>query len=174
MKSNTAFLINEDYYNFDKRKKKLTEFVKSFIDPDGKVVTQPGSVDPEAFQEKIEDGQWELVLEGCKRSGDNVSLFLKITSKREERELRIIGFGRGPGTKIIDDKGRTYSPTRLQIANNIQGGHSISQEFVSDLPTEVVFTFSEIPNDAKMIMLFQINFDNENQVFKFRKIPIKN
>ena len=42
-KSNTIFLTGEDYYNFDKRKEKLTTFVNSFINPDGKMSTPTSS-----------------------------------------------------------------------------------------------------------------------------------
>ena len=40
-RTNTVFLIGDDYYNFEKRKQKLTAFINSFVNPDGKLVT-PG------------------------------------------------------------------------------------------------------------------------------------
>lgn len=181
VKSNTVFLINEDYYNFDKRKQKLAEFVGSFIDPEGKMTTTPikgkdqtDGDNPGFSPQTIEDDQLKVVLVDCKLIGNDVTLSLKFTSKGKEISLRIIGFATGPGSKIFDDKGREYKPTRLKVGNNILNyGHSIRQELVGDIPTEVAMTFSDIPNDAKKIMLFQLHIENEKRVLKFRDITIK-
>lgn len=177
VKSNTVFLINEDYYNFDKRKQKLAEFVGSFIDPEGKIGTPPmGSPNKPGFSpQTIEDGPWRFTLEGCKRSGSNLVLSLKAVSEDQERVLRIIGQTRIPGTKIIDDKGREFKPSRLSIANKIgNGGQAVTQELVADLPTEVLITFGNLPEDAKKVMVFQLSIDDGNRVFKFRNIEIEN
>jgi len=181
VKSNTVFLINEDYYNFDKRKQKLAEFVGSFIDPEGKMTTTPikgkdqtDGDNPGFSPQTIEDDQWKVVLVDCKLSGKDVTLSLKITSKNKERNLRIIGFGSFPGSKLFDDKGREFKPTRLKIGNNIQNyGHSIKQDLVSNIPTEAAITFSDIPDDAAKITLFQLHVDNESRILKFRDITIK-
>jgi hypothetical protein len=175
IKSNTIFLINEDYYNFEIRKKKLAVFINSIIDPEGNLLdfVDTDEDEPNTTQDVIEDDQWKLVLKGCIRTGDELSLILKVTSKDRERILKIMGFGRNPGSKIFDDKGNEFRPVRLRIGNNItKTGHSIQQELVSDLPTDVVLTFSDIPEDSNKIILFQINLDNDNRIFKFRNINI--
>lgn len=53
VKSNTVFLTGDDYYNFEKRKLKLTAFINSFVNPDGKLPTptQNGSTTTTSTQE---------------------------------------------------------------------------------------------------------------------------
>jgi hypothetical protein len=43
LRSNTVFLIGEEYYNFEKRKQKLTALVNAFINPDGKLPVPGGT-----------------------------------------------------------------------------------------------------------------------------------
>ena len=179
VRSNTVFLINEDYYNFDKRKQKLTEFIGAFIDPEGKLKsntpqngkdssTNNSGVAPQT----LEDGLWKLTLEDCFRSGNTLTFSLKATSKNQDRVLTIIGSS-SEITKIIDDQGREFMPSEFQIANSIDPGYWISHELISDLPTQVFIKFSDIPVDANKIMLLNLHVSGASSVFKFRNINIR-
>lgn len=48
IKSSSAFISGEEYYNFDKRKQKLIAFINSFINPDGKLPSPGGDPKPQS------------------------------------------------------------------------------------------------------------------------------
>ncbi len=111
-KTNTIFLIGDDYYNFDKRKQKLTDFINSFIDPDRKLKPPPPPPTAECSRDnmpyQIENENVKVEFCQCYYYNNKITCPLWIRNKTNEpqRFELYAGFN---NTRLIIDYGKDYT-----------------------------------------------------------------
>jgi hypothetical protein len=124
VKNNTVFLINEDYYNFDKRKEKLTAFINSFVNPDGKMQepipeNKRDDLNGQPSTEKLgvqEIDNIELVLMRFKQIGSKAIFYFTLENKsaaKSVREFKVhINF-----SEMNDQEGNVYDCKNIVLGN---------------------------------------------------------
>jgi hypothetical protein len=124
--------------------------------------------------DEFENDQFKVVLESCKRSGTDVSMYLKITRKSNDGDIKIYG-NRSPyttATRAFDNFGGEFKTSRIKAGNTIDAyGGGTSHYFVQGLPTQVIITFGGIPENADTIKLFELYIVYMKSI-KFRNIKI--
>ena len=172
-KSNTIFLTGEDYYNFDKRKEKLTAFVNSFINPDGKLPTPVSSSTSKTISPsiaKFTKDNWVFEVTSCTQTGDRVECRVRVTSLGKDNDLN----PNWPPKRIISSTGNEYQLDEIKL------GDKLNQEksFVGDVPVNCVFIASKVDEKidviAKLEVYFTINNTSSNTVVAvLRNIKVK-
>lgn len=121
-----------------------------------------------------ETAEYSFRINECKWVGDNVQISMTVISKGKDRDLGIATRVQQGSTKIYDNLNAEYLVNKIKIANNSsrEGGGSINQMLIKDVPTDVTLMFSEVNSDAKSIALLHIGCYNNFDPIQFRNIPI--
>ena len=181
VKSNTVFLTGDDYYNFEKRKLKLTAFINSFVNPDGKLPTptqsggttvastQECSRDNMPFQKEMEKYKIEL----CQCYFYNKKITCPFILKNMSDN--ILGFGmdisRFQTTRLIIDYGKDYIASMGKLMSFSSQDKVDVQLPVTKygVPGQLVF---DVPDTkSKIIESFEIGF-GYYQRFIFTDVPL--
>jgi hypothetical protein len=175
VKSNTVFLTGDDYYNFEKRKLKLTAFINSFVNPDGKLPTptQSGSTSATSTQECSRDNmpfqqemdRFKVELCQCYFYNKKVTCpFIIINNTDKIFVLRLVinnyGFSRlimDFGTDYNSSMGRLMSQSSAQV---VDADIPITKYGV---PGQIIFDVTE--TKSKTIESLEIRFVNNVAVF---------
>ncbi len=116
-KTNTVFLIGEEYYNFEKRKQKLTALVNAFINPDGKLPTPKEVKDPPLSSSECARDNMPYVIENanikvgfcqCYYYSNKITCPLWITNKTTEPQKLNLYASYHDYTRLILDYGKDY------------------------------------------------------------------
>jgi hypothetical protein len=183
VKSNTVFLTGDDYYNFEKRKLKLTAFINSFVNPDGKLPTptqsrgtttasiQECSRDNMPFQQENTD--YQIKAELCQCYFYNKKITCPFIIKNISNN--ILGFGMDVShfqtTRIIIDYGKDYLASSGKLMSYSSQGKIDVQLPVTKygVPGQLVFDVPE--TKSKVIESFEIGF-GYYQRFIFPDVPL--
>ena len=180
-KSNTIFLTGEDYYNFDKRKEKLTAFVNSFINPDGKLPTPmvkedspKKECDPQNAPFQFE--RYSINLSICKCYYYNNKVVCPIWLNNMTKDAIGYGlhlaYGSAP-TRIILDYGKEYKSTSISIMSNTNaGGDNVSANIPATkngVSGQIVF--DKVQTSSKLIESLEIHISGMG-IKSFADIPL--
>lgn len=134
---------------------------------------------PTKTQQSVEAQGFTFALLECKRSGENVTCSVLITSNDQDRELRIYGYFERDKTRIIDEFGNEYKPKQIQLGNvYIDSGTSLENVLVAGIPVKAILSFEEVESQAGMIALLEFDCSSENHASKdkfsaqLRNIPL--
>jgi hypothetical protein len=120
-------------------------------------------------------------LNGCKAKNRNVECDLSVTSKDQDRNLTIFlkMFDDIHTTRLHDNNGDEYAPTKISIANISTVQNKIDKRFVYNVTTPVKIYFDNISSRAQSISLLSIKCSDNPNVFSssvfevpFRNIPL--
>lgn len=185
-KSNTIFLTGEDYYNFDKRKEKLTAFVNSFINPDGKLPSptidknETGSSATQTLPAISKFTKNNLLFEliSCSQFGQNVECKFRVTSMGKDIDLNI-GIDQGH-SRIMVMNGNEFQLTETKLGDKISSsGWGNTKSLVSNIPVNCIFIFSKVAEKVEFIPKLEANCYSiqEGQYYdfllEFRNIKVK-
>ncbi len=191
VKSNTVFLTGDDYYNFEKRKLKLTAFINSFVNPDGKlptptlnggtttVSTEECSRDNMPFQQEF-TGRTKMELCQCYYYNKKITCPLIIKNLAEYPlgfllDVRAEGYGYGRGnSRIIIDYGIDYIASAgkfMSLSSNLSvtGDVPVTRYGV---PAQIVF---DVPStQSKIIESMELNCGTGGNPWKvvFTDVPL--
>ncbi len=169
VKSNTVFLTGDDYYNFEKRKLKLTAFINSFVNPDGKLptpnqidgrVTNPSDLqecDPENMSYIIENEKIKLGFCQCYYYSNKITCPLWITNKTTQPQN--FGFTVSYGqsrSRLIIDYGKDYiaSSGSIMSSSSKMGPSQSIPVTKNGVPASI--TFDNIQTKSKLIESLEI------------------
>ena len=122
VKSNTAFLINEDYYNFERRKEKLTAFINSFVNADGKMtapvqVGEGGGTTPENTVIASENiSEIEVSITKIEQKGTKIIFHLTFENKSLSDKVRSIWIGSDRHI-LLDQDANQYQSNYARIGS---------------------------------------------------------
>lgn len=186
-KSNTIFLTGEDYYNFEKRKEKLTVFVNSFINPDGKMPapvspsntpSSPSSTnsdkacDPQNAPYQVESNNVKLTLCKCYYYSNKITCPIWLTNMSKDIARYTIQ-GIGDNTRVILDYGKDYKSLSATIMSNSNAGQSNVWGDIpatkNGVPGQIVF--DKIQTTSKVIESLEINI-GYGVVKSFADVPL--
>jgi len=121
-----------------------------------------------------ETDEFMFAIKECKRQGENVQVYLTVISKGKDRKLGIATNGQQGATKMYDENNSEYIINKIKIANNSsrEGGGSINQILIRDVPTKVILMFSDVNENAQFISLLAIGCYFDFDPLNFRNIPI--
>ncbi len=167
VKSNTVFLTGDDYYNFEKRKLKLTAFINSFVNPDGKLSmpTQSGGTTTAATKECTKDNM-PYVIENesikvgfcqCYYYSNKITCPLWITNKTTEPKN--FGFTVSYGnshSRLIIDYGKDYiaSSGSIMSSSSKMGPSESIPVTKNGVPASI--TFDNVQTKSKFIESLEI------------------
>jgi len=185
-----VFLIGEEYYNFEKRKQKLTALVNAFINPDGKLPVPGGtggsgtttgecSRDNMPFQQEF-TGRTKIELCQCYFYNKKITCPLIIKNLAEYPlgfllDVRAEGQGYGRGnSRIIIDYGTDYIASTgkfMSLSSNISitGDVPVTKYGV---PAQIVF---DVPSTkSKIIESMELNCGTGGNPWKvvFTDVPL--
>jgi len=107
----------------------------------------------------------------CKSAGDSVTCVLQITNKGRDRDVTI----GGAKTRIIDQSGREYLVTGVQLGSKVCRGCDADNALVTDVPMIAAATFANV-SSVSSISLLEIWYWAKNgrgwSTVQFRNIPI--
>ena len=184
-KSNTIFLTGEDYYNFDKRKDKLTAFVNSFINPDGKLpipnstpTTSQGGDSPKKECEpqnapfQVEGNGVKLSLCKCYYYSNKVTCPLWLTNVTKDI-VNSYTIHVTSNTRIILDYGKEYPGSSGIIMSNTNGSDNVVR---NNIPTSkngvpALIIFDKVQTQSKVLESLEINIWNVG-VKSFSDVPL--
>ena len=183
VKSNTVFLINEDYYNFDNRKRKLAEFVGAFIDPESKMAISNKNIDTpkkENFAKPapistFKTDKLTFELAGCQQEGQTVSCQFRVTSFNEDIDLVVYG---DQYSRILDGKtGSEFYARNIRIAEKSgNASYGVTQKtIVSGFPVDMIIRFGKVNASVGVIskMEFLLGHGDGNEIkAEFRNIDV--
>ncbi len=180
VKSNTVFLINEDYYNFDKRKEKLTSFINSFVNPEGKLAspTQSGekpktsSVDcpKDNMPYALENANFKVSFCQCYYYNSIVTCPLWVVNKSAKiQNLKIYG---GKKSRLIVDYGNVFLATgaTLMDASKNSSGYAGASIPVTRNGVPASITFDNVTTKSKTIESLEIATGFETK--SFQDVPL--
>jgi hypothetical protein len=180
VKSNTVFLINEDYYNFDKRKQKLTAFINSMINTDGKMVAPVqggGSTGASSVECKgdnmpytMENESVKIGLCQCYYYNKKITCPLWITNKSSETYY--LWFNYNEFSRLILDYGKDYNITSATIMSNSSGSNAYVEGHIPVTRNGVPgsLTFASVQTESKVIESLEIKTGFGKQ--SFQDIPL--
>ncbi len=174
VKSNTVFLTGDDYYNFEKRKLKLTAFINSFVNPDGKlpIPTQNGgtttasteecSRDNMPFQKEEDTYRGKARVELCQCFFYNKKVTCPLTIKNLTEysfgfslDVTEVSYGTGP-SRIIIDYGTDYAASKakfMSVSSEVRATGDLPVAKYG-VPSQLVFDVSS--TQAKIIESLEI------------------
>ena len=124
VKSNTIFMTGDDYYNFDKRKEKLTAFVNSFINPDGKLISPTTENNVVNDRKSILQSLATQTIDGIKvtinkfeQAGNRAIFYFTFENLSAANQVRKIRT-HGNFNNFIDQDGNTYHCEKFTLGNN--------------------------------------------------------
>jgi hypothetical protein len=120
-------------------------------------------------------GDWEIQLNGCERSGKSVVCDFTFKSNFRDRELRLVGSGNYPASKLYDDGGYEYTATQA-ILGNKQGYSDARKLIIANIPIKGSVHFSNISTEASEISLLDIGIRGDGitqERLQCRNIPIR-
>ena len=122
-----------------------------------------------------EDNHLTIAFKDCKKQGANLQIKLIATAKDKDIEMRIYGSNSSSGyTRIFDNNGNEYKTSAIKVANTDE---SQTIKLVRDLPTNVLLSFKDVNESAKLVSLVELSFvvygTSGHQVAKFRNLVIK-
>lgn len=93
IRTNTVFLIGEEYYNFEKRKQKLTALVNAFINPDGKMAMPGGEISPaknttQAYLAQQTVDGIKITLNKFEQADNNVTFYFTLENMTPQNQVR--------------------------------------------------------------------------------------
>ncbi|WP_414754236.1 hypothetical protein [Anabaena sp. CCY 9910] len=108
--------------------------------------------------QKVEDNDYRVQLQGCKRSNEKVKCDLLITNlANKDRYFRLwIG-----GSRMISDSGDVFSPKEVQVG--ISSDSSSGDTLVTNIPIKGSITFEEIPKQINNFSILELNYDGAGQ-----------
>ncbi len=170
VKSNTVFLINDDYYNFDKRKEKLKAFIDSFVNPDGKMPTPIQSTEGNSTTSENRIiasenmSEVEVSIAKIEQKGTKMIFHLNFENKSLSEKVRQFWIG-STGHILLDQDGVQYESSYAKIG-------SISDQYVNLVYGNVVkgqVEFTVSSNKITKVQMLTIVFWNN---FVFTNIKV--
>jgi TolB-like protein len=114
-----------------------------------------------------------FVLTSCRFTGSSVICSLQFTNRVQDREMRLGGqFG---GTRILDQAGREYIVTVLQLGGRECRGCAVVNKLVTEVPLAAGLSFANV-SEISRISLLEINYSMDGggrwSTVQFRDIPV--
>lgn len=104
-----------------------------------------------------EQEEYVFVLQNCSRSDTQISCYMLITSKGQNREMTIQGTDK---TRIVDNFGRSHKTS--SIKSEIYTEHRrLRRIFFADTPTNVIVSFTNVPKEVNNIAVFYLEAYDE-------------
>lgn len=146
------------------------------------ISTEAGGEAPsttKSLLQSVEAKGFLFEFQSCKLLGRTVSCSLLVTNKRDVRELHVnaeCDACSDMNTRIIDDLGKEYKWSGLQIGNNRSDRHAKSL-LVSGIPTKMIVSFRRVSKKTNRLSLLDIGcyskgYRGDFRV-QFRNIPLK-
>lgn len=167
IKSNTIFLIGEDAYNFDKRRKKISGFIDSFLGlakpTQRESITNPLPVQPPIVKEF---GDWKIILTSCAKKGSNILCGFIFESKFRDRQLYLDNNG---NSYLYDDTGEEYRSR----GRTLTGGRN-PRRLIANIPTKGEVVFENISTKASKISLLELYITGDDIKGSDTKLQFRN
>ncbi len=116
-----------------------------------------------------ESDEVTYVLRSCRRSNSDIKCNLAITTRKENKSLRVDS-GKGYSS-IVDSAGRTYPSSNLEYSGRSQSSINVPLSPGVDYVVDV--NFENVPGQITQASLLNITAYT-NKVVQFRNIPISN
>ncbi len=134
------------------------------------VATRPETTDASSTAlSSAEAYDYYFQILSCKRMPDQkVVIKIRVTNlSQDDRDLAILR-----STRFFDDQGREYSAPMRVIGNNKATYQTqLNHRMVSNVPTQLTLTFSDVPRSSQSISLLEIM--TEEWTLPFRGIDIE-
>jgi len=117
-----------------------------------------------------ENNGFIFALQDCKKSGQGATCSLLITSKDEDKRLRIYKWYNDKRTRIIDNLGNECISKQVQLGQESTTGGYLDNLLVAGVPTKAIITFDCVTSEATRVELLEITCEVENKVFR---VPLR-
>ncbi len=135
-----------------------------------KAAAEPATSSPsESVVRKTTVKDFVFELKEVKRSGTALSFQLLITNTGQDREITLYF----RGTRIFDDAGNEYAPTKIQIGNKTVASNKVRNLLVSGIPVRAILNYEKVSDQAGKITLLEMKcYSGDNFRAQLRDIPI--
>jgi len=124
----------------------------------------PAAKKVKTSEQTVRTRNYMFELEACIKGGNDVICNLSVTSQKQDKKLALYA-----GTRLFDNLGNEYGPSSIQVANSQRRmnvyPYSISKQLITDVPTKVTITFSNVSNDALSVPKFSIKAKSQSDDF---------
>ncbi len=164
--------LNNAYFNYTLAKIGQEKIVEKIVEVPVEKPAEEQTSEPAEFKLERFDVVYEIT--SCEMYEDQIVIDLNIENIGDDREVTILGW-RGFRTRMFDDAGNEFFPTKFNFANKTNNG-DITIMLVNGVPTKASLIFRDIRKQAEKITKLDLGIwmqESDSFHMTFRDIPIK-